>query len=270
MFKESTTKTENFRKNYPKKLIYGPVNSRRLGWDLGVNPLHPNHKWCTFDCPYCQDGVSRYMDFQVPPGYPLASVSEIASALAARLRTLRSERAELQHISLCGNGEPTLHPQFPRLVDSVLRVRSELMPEAKVNIFSNGTTLDQPAVFEALLRLDLRMVKLDAGSEAVFRQINRPNPAVRLATIVEKLAQLAQQVEVVVQAMFVHGVVDNTAAAEIDLWIQHLQRIRPSAIHIYSLDRRPVDSRLQKVSRDELEHIAARVREETALRIAVF
>jgi len=38
----------------PKKYIYGPVPSRRLGRSLGVD-LVP-FKTCTYDCIYCQLG----------------------------------------------------------------------------------------------------------------------------------------------------------------------------------------------------------------------
>jgi wyosine [tRNA(Phe)-imidazoG37] synthetase (radical SAM superfamily) len=40
-------------------VVYGPVQSRRLGVSLGVNLLPPDRKVCTFNCPYCQYGWSQ-------------------------------------------------------------------------------------------------------------------------------------------------------------------------------------------------------------------
>lgn len=40
-------------------IAYGPVKSRRLGASLGINPLPPSLKVCTFNCAYCQYGWTR-------------------------------------------------------------------------------------------------------------------------------------------------------------------------------------------------------------------
>ena len=39
-------------------VIFGPVRSRRLGLSLGINLL-PNHrKYCSFNCIYCECGLT--------------------------------------------------------------------------------------------------------------------------------------------------------------------------------------------------------------------
>ncbi|MBN2364749.1 MAG: radical SAM protein, partial [Calditrichaeota bacterium] len=37
-------------------IVYGPINSRRLGRSLGINLLPLHIKICTFNCVYCQYG----------------------------------------------------------------------------------------------------------------------------------------------------------------------------------------------------------------------
>ncbi|MCK4224283.1 MAG: hypothetical protein KAX39_03820 [candidate division Zixibacteria bacterium] len=40
-------------------IVYGPVNSRRLGFSLGINLLPTNYKLCTFSCLYCHYGWTK-------------------------------------------------------------------------------------------------------------------------------------------------------------------------------------------------------------------
>jgi wyosine [tRNA(Phe)-imidazoG37] synthetase (radical SAM superfamily) len=40
-------------------VVYGPVSSRRLGKSLGINPIMPGTKVCTFNCVYCQYEAQR-------------------------------------------------------------------------------------------------------------------------------------------------------------------------------------------------------------------
>ncbi len=49
-----------------QKIVYGPVNSRRLGRSLGINLLPISTKICTFNCVYCQYGWTRVHDYKLP------------------------------------------------------------------------------------------------------------------------------------------------------------------------------------------------------------
>ena len=54
--------------------------------------------------------------------------------------------------------------------------------------------------------------------------------------------------------------IDNTTDAEVDALIEAYKRIGPGEIMLYSIDRKTPWEQLQKVERDELEQIAAKVR----------
>ena len=41
------------------KIIFGPINSRRLGNSLGINLLPIENKFCNFNCIYCECGWTR-------------------------------------------------------------------------------------------------------------------------------------------------------------------------------------------------------------------
>ena len=67
-----------------------------------------------------------------------------------------------------------------------------------------------------------------------------------------------------VQTMFLRGEfdrqrVDNTTEEEVSAWLRLIEEIRPRQVMVYSLDRDTPCQTLEKVPREELQAIAARV-----------
>jgi wyosine [tRNA(Phe)-imidazoG37] synthetase (radical SAM superfamily) len=237
-------------------IINGPVRSRRLGVSLGLNLIPPRSKLCSFDCPYCECG------FNTPkaPGTRWPSPDLVADALRKTLE--RMDRLP-DWITFAGNGEPTMHPRFPVVVDRVLEVRDRLAPRSRVCVMSNGLSAGRPAIREALNRLDERMMKLDPGPGG---QVN--GTAYDRARLIEDLRGLA---DVTVQAMVVAGPGYSGAGdAAIAAWVQALARLQPKAVHVYSLARPPADARVTAVPRARLEQIAERARAVVSGKVEVF
>lgn len=228
-------------------IVYGPMRSRRLGRSLGVNLLPENRKTCNFNCPYCQYGWTRRGPASAWPS-PRGVAEQVENALARGCR--------LDVITLAGNGEPTLHPAFGEVVERLRLVRDRLAPGVRLAVLSNASTLGSPAVVAALRRLDQRCMKLDAGDDGTVARMN--GVRIPVETIVEGLQRLD---DVVLQSMFVRGgpLVDNTSPHALDAWTRAVLRIRPSAVHVYSLDRPAASRRLLPVPRADLERIAARL-----------
>ena len=247
--------------------VFGPVRSRRLGKSLGINPLPADLKICTFDCPYCECGVTSWVESRDLASQAFPPVEEILKAVRAALVHLDRHGTQVDSLTLTGNGETTLHPQFERLIDGVLESRELLLPTARVVVLTNATRVKAPPVRRALERVDQVVAKIDAGREETFRAINRPLEPITLDEITEAVRTLP---DVSVQTMFVRGRVDNTAPEEIDAWIERLGRIGPAWVQIYSLERVPAESGLQAVERADLEVIAARLRERAGLTVSVY
>jgi hypothetical protein len=57
--------------------------------------------------------------------------------------------------------------------------------------------------------------------------------------VTELLRRISMVPDIVVQSMFVHGPIDNTAPKEIAAWTERLVRLAPQSVQIYSLDRVP-------------------------------
>ncbi|MCU0291109.1 MAG: hypothetical protein MUF10_03845 [Thermoanaerobaculaceae bacterium] len=232
-----------------KGCVYGPVSSRRLGRSLGINVLPAARKVCTFDCQYCQYGWTRRDCLASADGF--AAVATVLCEVEATLRRLPDPPAFL---TFSGNGEPTLHPAFPRLVDSVIALRDRVAPTARTAILSNSTRVGDPAVRAALRRLDARIMKLDAGSQAALDGFNQPLEPLAIDELVEGLGDLG---EVTLQALFAGGPAGNHGPDHIAAWLTCVERIRPVAVQVYTLDRDVPSRHLAPVPRPDLDAIAA-------------
>ena len=242
-----------------KSTIYGPVRSRRLGLSLGINALPFGQKACPFDCLYCQYGWTENhlaVAGRIGPSFPV--VDEIGDSLAQSLQHLSNSPLWPSYLTFSGNGEPTLHPHFDRLVDRVIALRNALIPEAKTAVLSNSALVTNDRVRDALLKLDLRIMKLDGGSPSVFRRFNRPCRGIHLNDITDGLTALARRAPLTIQALFCSGKGGNFNPRNIRDWLVRIKRIRPSFVQIYSLDRPVPAPGLLPVPRDILRRIQVR------------
>jgi wyosine [tRNA(Phe)-imidazoG37] synthetase (radical SAM superfamily) len=242
------------------EIIFGPIHSRRLGISLGINVLPTQSKYCTFDCIYCECGWT-HADQKIKA--KLYSRIEIKEAMLKRFPEIIQQGIVPDSITFAGNGEPTIHPDFAGIIDDVLVMRNEYFPKAKIAILSNASLIHKPHVKESLLRIDDCILKLDAGSEAMFSLINRPSGKSKLADIVDEL--ISFNGKLIIQTLFLRGEyngdrIDNTSDYEVDLWLAHLKRINPQLVMIYCIDRATPARNLEKVTVEEMETIAEKVR----------
>lgn len=239
-------------------IFYGPVVSRRLGQSLGVNLLPAGYKVCNFDCAYCECGLNR-----TGGGENLPALGAIRDAFTLVLEEKRKAGTRIDHITFSGNGEPTLHPDFTAIIDLTCELRDLYYPASQIAVLTNSSSLWRPHIRAAMERVDKALCKLDAGSEEMFRTISRPAAGITLAGIVDGL--VAMQSHAYVQTMFLRGLVagqsaDNTAPAEVELWLRLVARIRPRGVMLYSVERVPPFDTVGKVEMSVLEGIAGRIR----------
>jgi wyosine [tRNA(Phe)-imidazoG37] synthetase (radical SAM superfamily) len=180
---------------------------------------------------------------------------------------LGSHQTRIEYLTFSGNGEPCLHPQFDEMVDLVREARGKFVPQAKVAILSNSTCLDVPKVRSGLDRIELKIMKLDCGTDETFRRINRPCPGVDLEEVVENLGGLK---DFVLQSVLVDGSTSNTGPDELNRWARRIGQIRPREVQIYSIDRPSADQGLALVGKDRLNQIAARAQKESGISVKVF
>ena len=238
------------------EIAYGPIHSRRLGTSLGIELMPLDHKLCTFNCVYCECG------WNTPVSHPkLPTREEVKAALEAKLSTFDFRLSTIDVITFSGNGEPTLHPDFLGIIEDTCALRDQYCPNAKVSVLSNSTQLGRPDVVKALRLCDNRILKLDAGTDTMMRRIDLP---VNNNLTVEQIIAWLQPFEgdFTLQTCFLRGehagqVIDNTTPEELEAWYQAVDSLHPKQIMIYVIDRKTPEENLQKISREEMESIAA-------------
>jgi wyosine [tRNA(Phe)-imidazoG37] synthetase (radical SAM superfamily) len=258
-----------------KGIVYGPVRSRRLGRSLGINPLPHGKKTCTLNCLYCQYGwtdpscLSWMKDGDAARSFPSAEriLEEVGRALEAACEPPA-------YITFSGNGEPTLHPRFPELVEGVLRLRDRYAKASRTAVLSNSTTVLNPVVREALRRLDVRIMKLDCGTPERFRRFNQPvagagedNNDVAFLRMVEELRAIGRGVTI--QVLFAGGPEGNFRNGEIEEWVERIAAISPASVQIYTLDRESPSKQITRLENAELVRVK-RLLDAKAISAAVF
>lgn len=245
---------------YPSP-IFGPVHSRRLGVSLGINLLPEDGKVCSFDCIYCECGFNK----DRRPTKTLPSRHEIFEALESRLKDMKANGPKPDVLTFAGNGEPTMHPEFPEIIDDVRMLRDRYFPEAKISVLSNATQILKPRVFEALKKVDNNILKLDTVNPDYIQEVDRPNGHYNVEAIIDKLK--AFEGKVIIQTMFMKGTmngrdVSNLSDGFVQPWLKAVKDIAPEKVMIYTIDRETPDHDLKKASHEELDHIVDLLKKE--------
>ncbi len=230
--------------------VFGPIHSRRLGSSLGINLLPQKGKICNFDCIYCECGWNR--DGQNDKKLP--SAADVRTALESKLRSLAAESTKIDSITFSGDGEPTLNPEFPQIIDDTIALRDRYYPEAAVSVLSNATRLHIPAVFEALCKVDNPIMKIDAPTAELAARINRPAPGYDPRLVVEELKKFGG--DFVLQTMFLRsGDFDSSSPEVLDGWMEIVRELHPREIMVYTIARPTPQQGLEKFSEERMREL---------------
>jgi wyosine [tRNA(Phe)-imidazoG37] synthetase (radical SAM superfamily) len=232
--------------------LYGPVPSRRLGRSLGID-LVP-HKICTYDCVYCQIGKTAEKTLSRKEYVP---VKEIMEEVA---RFLKEGAASIDHLSLTGSGEPTLHSQIRSVIEGIKAITS-----IPVAVITNGSLLYEGEVRQDLLRADVVLPSLDAVSSEVFMKINRPRPGFSVEKVIEGLVKFRKvyRGQIWLEILFCKGV--NDSKEELLRMKKALDRIQPDRIDLNTVVRPPSEKWAVPLNQKEMEEIRAFLGEKASI-----
>lgn len=239
-------------------IVFGPVRSRRLGVSLGVNLLPTDSKVCSFDCIYCECGWTKAMT-----SGNLPSRDQVKRALDKKLAEMQFKGETLDVITFAGNGEPTLHPDFVGIIDDTIAIRRKYFPDARIAVLSNATMIHNAEVIAALKKVDQNILKLDSAFDATIQLLNKPMMRFEVKTLVEQLKKFDGNLTI--QTLFVRGnidnkIVDNTTPDEVAAWVGLIGEIMPKEVMVYTIARDTPHQDLTKISVDELNIIAQKVK----------
>jgi wyosine [tRNA(Phe)-imidazoG37] synthetase (radical SAM superfamily) len=222
--------------------LYGPVPSRRLGRSLGID-LVP-HKICTYDCIYCQIGDTTEKTLARKEYVPVREIIEEVE------RFLKEGAPSVDHLSLSGSGEPTLHSQIRSVTEGIKAITS-----IPVAVITNGSLLYEEEVRQDLLRADIVLPSLDAVSSDVFMRINRPRPGFSVEKVIEGLVEFRKvyKGQIWLEILFCKGI--NDGKEELLRMKKVVDRIQPDLIHLNTVVRPPSEKWAVPLGQKEMEEI---------------
>ena len=231
-----------------EETVFGPIFSRRLGSSLGINLLPEKGKICNFDCIYCECGWNR--DGRNDTVLPTAE--KVRNDLERMLIKLQKEGTPVDSITFSGDGEPTLNPEFPQIIDDTLRLRDKYYPQAKVSVWSNATRVHLPEVFRALRMVDNPIMKIDAPTNDLVAKINNPAPGYDVAHVIEALKQFNG--DFVLQTCMLRSPdIDSSKPEVVEPMMDIVRLLKPREWMVYTIDRPTPMQGLVKFSPNEMK-----------------
>ena len=221
-----------------------------MGDSLGINLLPEKGKICTFDCIYCECGWNKdgRNDTQLP------TAAKVRNALETKLKQCQSDGVSIDSITFSGDGEPTLNPDFPQIIDDTIRLRDQYYPNSKITVLSNATRVHLPQVFNALRKVDNPTMKIDAPTNALIEKINHPAPGYDINKVVEALKQFNG--DFILQTMFLKSKdFDSSSAEVLNGWMDIVRLLKPREVMVYTIDRPTPEEGLQKFTVEEMRRL---------------
>lgn len=221
--------------------IFGPVLSRRLGFSLGVD-LVP-FKTCSLDCIYCQAGKTTHKTIERKSYVSLESViPELKDAL--------KQSQKIDYITLSGSGEPTLNLDLGRIITAIKKIT-----DIPVAVLTNGTLLHLERVRDELMAADLVVPSLDAVSQEIFCEINKPHPHINVSQMISGLKSLREAFsgDIWLEIMLVKGL--NDFPEEIKKLKDVISSIEFEKVQLNTTVRPAADKVIEPVTNEELASI---------------
>lgn len=266
------------------RFVQAVVSPRARGLSVRLN-LNPDGR-CNFDCAYCDVHRAR---LQGQPAVPDVDgmMGELEEALdlihAGRGAAMAGcggappEYLKLGHVALSGSGEPTLCPIFDEIVEGVMHLRAQGHHGFfKVALITNATGLRAPHILRGLRLLtsqDEIWAKLDAGTEAWYRQVNRTE--VPYLEVLDSIRQTGRGRSITLQSLFPKLQGRSMPLAEQDAFTARVAELRREGaqiqfVQVYSASRMAASGRCGHATLSELSSIARRVRESAGIPASVF
>jgi wyosine [tRNA(Phe)-imidazoG37] synthetase (radical SAM superfamily) len=278
---------ENAQKNHPRifldnKYVYPVISRRAGGVSIGVNlNLDKN---CNFDCPYCQ------VDRRAPSPRGDISIRAIQQELEQMLSYFQVDgtctlpmyqdippaNKKLRDISLSGDGEPTMLPEFPEVCALLREIQQRKEFPFSLNLITNATLIQKTSVLQGIQYLMEEKgevwAKLDAGTQEWYNKVNISN--ISLDKIESNLITAGKVVPLTIQTLFFKLGAESPSQEEIQAYCQRLKRVLQQGafltkVLLYTIARNPADPKCTPLSPEVLLEIQETIQSETGLFVQV-
>lgn len=264
------------------RFVYLVISPRAKGLSIGVNMNPDQH--CNFDCAYCEVdrsvvSLEKTVDLHVMAAELQRTLNVVRTGMIrefAPFNQMPDSLLQLKHVTLSGDGEPTLCENFAEVVQTVMHIRARSSYFFKIVLITNATGLDTVEVqtgLRSFTKDDEIWAKLDGGTQAYLQKVN--GTAVPIQKILANILLVARQRPVVIQSLFpsVNGLAP--APEEIMEYVARLKELKDagaqiSLAQIYSATRPTPRSECGHLPLKTLSQIAQTVRAVGGIKAEVF
>ncbi|HNQ34196.1 MAG TPA: radical SAM protein, partial [Methanoculleus sp.] len=193
-------------------------------------------------CAYCECGRTTVLTLERREYVPTDRV-------IAELDDCLAKAPDIDYVTFAGSGEPTLHSGIGDIISFI----KDRYPRYRVAVLTNGALFVDPDVRAALMRADLVVPSLDAVSEDIFRDINRPSPGITAGQVVAGLVAFSREFPGVIwlEVFIVPG--KNDTDEELLRLRDAVAVVAPDRVQVNTLDRPGTDIRVRRASPRTLE-----------------
>jgi wyosine [tRNA(Phe)-imidazoG37] synthetase (radical SAM superfamily) len=184
----------------------------------------------------------------------------------------------VRDIAFSGDGEPTTFPQFEKAVRIAAQARRSFeLDSTKLILLTNAACLDRPDVGSALAVLDENngeiWAKLDAGTEAYFHKVNRPD--VPFQRILDNILGASRVRPIVIQSLWFRIQGQTPPLEEIEAYCRNLNTVlaaggKLKALQLYTIARDPADPSASPLTNSELDRIASVTQTRVPVPVEIF
>lgn len=247
----------------PRIYTYGPFQSRRLGLSLGINVL-PNYKLCTFNCVYCEIGITE-KDNLVSPDFRIKLPP--LPGFRNELISISTHVPHLDSITFGYNGEPTLNENLLDFLKIALEVRNKLdwiNQKPNLTLFTNSSTAHYKIIRERISKFEVVLAKLDVATIEDFKRTNRPHVNTpNIGIIIDSLAKLKKLMpknhKLTIQSLLYNSYKENFTPNINKKNIKELaiaiKKIKPDNVQIYSTARIPAEYFVYSIDNSKKQEI---------------
>jgi len=275
--------------------VYPVISRRAGGLSVGIN-LNPDHK-CSFSCAYCQSGPQEGHE----------SVAIDVNGVERELRQFLAfyesgefakceffghvpeDKKIIKDICLSGDGESTIVKEFPEVCKRMRQIQKEFQSKYspdhisglgnfKLRLITNASRLGNEKVEDALKFLlesnGEIWAKLDAGTDPWYKRMNRS--AVKFDTILSNLEKVIKLYPICIQTMQCSLQGDFPTEAEVEQYIQNLERIYHAApqnfveVQLYTVIRQTMIPDVLPLPKEFLEKTAQKIKGKIPVQVRVF
>ena len=221
--------------------VFGPVPSRRLGQSLGINNVKA--KTCSYACVYCQLGRTKQLQTKRESFYDL---DELMRELNESLESLKTKKEKLDYITFVADGEPTLDINLGRAIKEINKTG------IKTAVISNSSLITDENVRNELKFADWVSSKVDAISEKIWKNIDRPHGSLNLEKILEGIEIFSREYEgeFATETMLVKGI--NDKKEELEKIADFIKKIDKPHSYISIPTRPPAEDYVQKAEPEQI------------------